>query len=276
MNNAFESYIADPGKQPGLAEGALLIAREAYQALDVTEYLSRLDTMAGDIRASLSNEDDPIAILEAMNHNLFTELEFSGNVEDYHDPRNSYLNEVMDRRLGIPITLSVLYIEIGRRLELTIDGVSFPGHFLVRCLTNDGLIVLDPFFKGASLGEQDLTQRLVSMMPDLDDPRAALAHFLASVDPREILARVLRNLRGIFVEAGQEDRALGAAHKICLLLPDNAGEIKTRGYLYAKLECPRQAMDDYARYLELAPEAADADTIRGLVMELAGQVGRVN
>ena len=276
MDSAFESYIADHAKQPGLAEGALLIARDEYQALEVTEYLNRLDLMAGDIRTSLSGEDDPIAILEAMNHNLFMELEFAGNVEHYHDPRNSYLNEVIDRRLGIPITLSVLYIEIGRRLGLTIDGVSFPGHFLVRCLTNDGLIVLDPFFKGASLGEPDLTQRLVSMRPDLDDPRAALVHFLASVDPREVLARVLRNLRGIFVEAGQDDRALGAAHKICLLLPDNAEEIKTRAYLYAKLECPRQAMDDYSRYLQLTPQAADADTIRGLVMELAGEAGRIN
>lgn len=276
MDTAFESYIADPSRELGLAEGALLIARDEYPALDISDYLNRLDSLADDIRKSSSNEQEPIALLEAINHKLFTELEFSGNVEQYQDPRNSYLNDVLDRRLGIPITLSVLYVEIGRRLGLTIDGVSFPGHFLVRCLTADGLIVLDPFYKGASLGESDLTRRLVNMVPGLEDPRAALAQFLTSVDHREILARVLRNLRGIFVEQGRDDRALNAAHRICLLLPDNAEEIKTRGFLYAKLDCFAQAVDDYSRYLKLAPDATDTDTIRGLVMELAGQVGRIN
>ena len=276
MDTTFESYIKDPKHEPSLAEGALLIARDEYPALDVSAYLQQLDDMASDIRKSINAGSEPITTLEAINHNLFMELEFTGNVDDYHDPRNSYLNDVIDRRLGIPITLSLLYIEIGRRLGLTIDGVSFPGHFLVRCLTEDGLIVLDPFYKGASLGEADLTQRLVGLMPNLEDPRDTLAHFLASVDPREILARVLRNLRGVFVEQGQDDRALGAAHRICLLLPDNAEEIKYRGFLYAKLKCPPQAMEDYSRYLELAPGAADADTIRDLVMELAGDVGRIN
>ena len=276
MNAAFESYIADPSSEPDLAVGALLIARDEYQTLDVAEYLERLDLMANDIRVSLSSETDPITILEAMNHNLFTELEFSGNVDDYQDPRNSYLNDVIDRRLGIPITLSLVYIEIGRRLGLTIDGVSFPGHFLVRCLTDDGLIVLDPFYRGASLGEADLTKRLESVIPGLDDPRSVLAQFLTSISSRDILARVLRNLRGNFVEQGRDDRALGAAHKICLLLPDNPEEIKARGYLYARFECPRQAMDDYSRYLQLAPDASDAETIRGLVLELAGEAGSIN
>lgn len=276
MDTGFESYIADPDRELGLAEGALLIARDEYPTLNVADYLRRLDSLADDIKQASSSEQDPIALLEAINHKLFTELEFAGNVEHYQDPRNSYLNEVLDRRLGIPITLSVLYVEIGRRLGLTIDGVSFPGHFLVRCLTGDGLIVLDPFYKGASLGEADLTRRLVSAVPGLEEPRAVLARFLASVDHREILARVLRNLRGIFVEQEREDRALNAAHKICLLLPDNAEEIKTRGFLYAKLDCFAQAVDDYSRYLTLAPDAADVDTIRGLVTELAGKVGRMN
>ena len=121
-----------------------------------------------------------------------------------------------------------------------------------------------------------LAALLASAVSALDEPRAVLARFLASVDHREILARVLRNLRGIFVEQGREDRALNAAHKICLLLPDHAEEIRTRGYLYTKLDCFAQAVDDYSRYLQLAPDAADTDTIRGLVTELAGKVGRLN
>ena len=276
MNTAFDSYIADLSSEPDLAVGALLIARDEYKTLDVAEYIDRLDEMAADIRRRLCDADDPIAILEMMNHKLFTELEFSGNVDDYHDPRNSYLNDVLDRRLGIPITLSLIYIEVGRRLGLNIDGVSFPGHFLVRCRTDDGIVVLDPFYKGTSLGEEDLARRLESVVPGLDNPRSILGQLLASVGSREILARVLRNLRGNFIEQGQDERALGAAHKICLLLPQNAEEIKFRGYLYGRLECPRQAMEDYVRYLRLAPDASDAETIRGMVTALAGTAGSIN
>lgn len=276
MNVAFDAYVSDLQSEPELAIGALLIARDEYQTLDVSQYLDQLDAMAGEIRQRLAGADDPIAILEMMNHNLFAELEFSGNVDNYQDPRNSYLNEVIDRRLGIPITLSLVYIEIGRRLGLDIDGVSFPGHFLVRCRINNGLVILDPFYKGASLGEDDLAQRLESVIPGLKNPRSVLGQLLASVGSREILARVLRNLRGNFIQQGLYDRALGAAHKICVLLTGNAEEIKIRGDLYARLECPRQAMEDYVRYLQLAPAALDADKIRELVIALGAQAGRIN
>src|SRR4029079_14604952 len=148
--------LAARADETGLAEGALLIAAEEYDNLDVGDYLRRVDAMGTTLRQRPREDISTSDALVALNRYVFEELGFSGNADDYYDPRNSYLNDVIDRKLGIPITLSVVYMEVGRRVGLPLEGVSFPGHFLVRVQVRGGVLVLDPFAGGLPQSEADL------------------------------------------------------------------------------------------------------------------------
>jgi regulator of sirC expression with transglutaminase-like and TPR domain len=172
-----------------LAEGALWIAASEYPGLAIDDYLARLHEMAAKLRGRLRADVATAEKLLALNHYLFDELGFSGNGDDFYDPRNSFLNEVIERRVGIPITLGVVYIEIGRRIGLGLHGVSFPGHFLVKCALRDGIVVLDPYSGGVSLGADELQQRLraAGSPGDVDD--AILSHLLSAARTRSLLSR---------------------------------------------------------------------------------------
>lgn len=260
-----------------LAEGALWIAAAEYPDLVVDDYLARLHDMAARLRGRLRADVATAEKLLALNHYLFDELGFSGNAEDYYDPRNSFLNEVLERRLGIPITLGVLYIEIGRRIGLGLHGVSFPGHFLVKCALRDGVVVLDPYSGGVSLGVDDLQQRLRAAGSAEDVDEAILAQLLGAAPNKEVLARMLRNLKGIY--AGQDDwlRALSASERLIALMPDDAGEeYRDRGGIYLKLECFRAALGDFGTYLRQCPGAPDAGNVRVQIADLAAMVARIN
>lgn len=260
-----------------LAEGALWIAAEEYPGLAVGEYLARLHDMAARLRGRLRADVATAEKLMALNHYLFDELGFSGNGDDYYDPRNSFLNEVLERRLGIPITLGVIYIEIGRRIGIGLHGVSFPGHFLVKCALRDGVVVLDPYSNGVSLGVDELQQRLRAAggAADIDD--ALLGHLLGAASNKEVLARMLRNLKGIYLRQDDWLRALSSSERLIALLPDDAGEeYRDRGGIYLKLECFRAAMGDFHTYLKQCPGAADANDIRARIAELAPRVARLN
>ena len=154
-----------------LAEASLLIAQDRYGDLDVNRYLERIASMADTVRSRISGDAFAEQKVLAINHHLFRELQFLGNFDDYYDPRNSYLNEVLDRHTGIPITLSILYIEIGKRLGLNIHGVSFPGHFLVKLKVKRGQLVIDPFIGGETQSEADLRQRLAQVLPASENRR---------------------------------------------------------------------------------------------------------
>ena len=172
-----------PAEDVSLAEGALLIAAEEYRDLDVDGYLNRVDEMGATLRRRLRSDISTTEALLALNRYVFEELGFSGNADDYYDPRNSYLNDVIERRLGIPITLAVLYIEIGRRIGLSLHGVSFPSHFLVKCVLREGAIILDPYSRGASLGVEDLQHRLKSIAKDVELDESVLKTMLTSAEP---------------------------------------------------------------------------------------------
>jgi len=275
FTTAFESIVNSSEQDLNLAEGALLIAQDEYPHLDPAPYLARLDAIAEEVRARLAGESDPPHVVRVMNQYLFLEEEFNGNLADYSDPRNSYLNEVLERRLGIPISLSVLYLEVAWRLGLPFEGVSFPGHFLVRCAHGGGYIVIDPFFKGISLGAEDLRDRARRLTGE-EMTESVLSSWLASVSKRSILLRMLRNLKAIFLGKGAYDRALAVIERMVLLAPDAAGEIRDRGHAYRALECFRPALADYVRYLELAPDAEDATEIRLAVMELEKAAAKIN
>jgi regulator of sirC expression with transglutaminase-like and TPR domain len=259
-----------------LAEGALLIAAEEYEDLDVAEYLQRIDTMGATLRQRLREDISTSDALVALNRYIFEELGFRGNADDYYDPRNSYLNEVIERKLGIPITLSVVYIEIGRRIGLPLQGVSFPSHFLVTCTLRDGTVVLDPFAGGASLGLEDLQERLRPIAKDVEFDERTLKTLLAPAAPRDVFARMLRNLRGIHESKGDNLKALAASSRILLLFPQAAEEYGYRAELYVKLECFRAALSDWKSYLRLDPHARDAEHARARVAELEPLVARLN
>jgi len=260
-----------------LAEGALWIAASEYPDLVIDDYLARLHEMAARLRGRLRPDIATADKLLALNHYLFDELGFSGNNEDFYDPRNSFLNEVIERRVGIPITLGVVYIEIGRRIGLGLHGVSFPGHFLVKCALRDGVVVLDPYSRGLSLGAEELQQRLraAGSLGDVDE--AILGHLLSAATNKEVLGRMLRNLKIIYVDRGDWLRALSACERVISLLPDDAGEeYRDRGSIYLKLECIRAALGDFGTYLRQRPGADDAESVRAQIAELAPRVARLN
>ena len=271
----FRDLIDRPEDEIDLAEAALLIAKGVNAALDVDAYLSQIEGLARQLEQRLPESVDPTERILALNRFLFDEQGFAPNVENYYDPRNSFLNEVLERRVGIPISLSILYIEIGRRVGLPLRGVSFPGHFLVKCKLNDGVIVLDPYCRGVSLSLNDLQQRLREVQGG-EVSRAIIAGMLVSANKKEILARVLRNLKAIYVEREEDAQALSVMEWIITVAPADALEVRDRGLLLAKLECPRAAVEDLERYLELVPDAEDAHELRGRVVELRHAAARLN
>lgn len=272
----FLSNIAGADEAIELAAAALQIASSEYPDLDVAGYLRRLDEMADVVTRRLSPEPELVDIISAMNAYLFDEMGFEGNVDDYFDPRNSFLNEVMERRLGIPISLSVLYMEIGQRLGLPLLGVSFPGHFLVKLTVDGGDIVLDPFVGGHSLSKEDLEFRLRGVYEIDDDVDEALATFLAPATKRDIIVRMLHNLKGIYLRNGDLQRALNVVQHILVLRPRHASEIRDRGLLFQELECFSSAREDYRRYLDLSPSAEDVEEVRGRLIEMERASRRLN
>jgi regulator of sirC expression with transglutaminase-like and TPR domain len=264
-----------------LAHACLMIAQDAYPSLDVGRYLREVDGMAERLRARTRENSAPEDRIGALNDFLFGHLGYRGNAGDYYDPRNSYLNEVIDRKTGIPITLSVLYMEVGRRVGLPLEGVSFPGHFLVRVQVRGGVLVLDPFAGGTPQSEADLRQRLKRVIPegaapDLPVAELPLDQFLEPASKRQILTRVLRNLKGIFRETDQPERLLAVLNRMLVLAPGAGAELRDRGYVYQRLECWQPALKDLTDYLEREPDAADLDEVRVRMMELRALCARMS
>ena len=271
----WKEIVAGPEEDIGLAEAALVIAAHEYPGLDVNAYLARIAELAETLKGRLRRDIGPTDALVALNRYLFEELGFSGNTADYYDPRNSYLNEVLDRRLGIPITLSVLCIEIGRHIGLALHGVSFPGHFLVKCVVRDGVVVLDPYARGASLSLDDLQLRLKTLRGETPPPDM-VQHMLAAAGRKDILVRLLRNLKSNYLERRDPARALAAADRIIELAPRAAEEYRDRAGIYLDLECFRAALSDFRDYLMLKPGADDAAVVQRRVVELQQIAARLN
>jgi len=277
MNPGLERFADLVSRQEfDLAEASLMVAQDVYPDLSVSAYLERLDGMAADISRRVAADAFAEQKVQALNYYLFSERGYSGNIEHYYDPRNSYLNEVMERRTGIPITLSILYIELGRRLGLNLDGISFPGHFLVKLTMKRGQLVLDPFLGGAAQSESELRQRLAKVLPAAKARNASLDQFLGSATPRQILARVLRNLKNIYMRGDRFENALAIMHRMLLVVPDSAEELRDRGVLYRKLECFRPALADLRDYLRRRPDAPDASDVHGSIVELQQACARLN
>jgi regulator of sirC expression with transglutaminase-like and TPR domain len=262
----FTMLAAEPDERIDVAQAALLIAQEEYTSLDVGAYLRCLDALADEVRDEIAAAGTAAARIARLNHFLFVDRGFTGNKENYYDVRNSYLNEVIDRRTGIPITLSLVYCEVAQRLGLPIYGVSFPGHFLAK-YAGTPEIIIDPFF-GTVISREECAERLRTLY----GPRARFGRELLRVaTPREILVRLLSNLKQVYVEQQDMVHALACVDRILMLTPDQPRELRDRGIVYRRLECYAAALRDLERYLRLAPDDDGADAVRALIPELQRQ-----
>lgn len=253
-----------------LLSGALLIALDEYSDLDAAACDAQLDAIADSLREQVAAIDGPPLKMQAINRRLFEELGFAGNHAEYYDPRNSYLNDVLRRRLGNPISLAVVQMEVARRLGVALEGVSFPGHFLVSLPVDDGMLVMDPFNGGRPLSADELRQRA---QPHFGEPvpDEALLRILVPASPRAILVRMLRNLHALYAERGDWARAVRCADRILRLSPDNAEALRDRGLGYLELGHRAGATRDLGRYLRIQPEAEDAETVRDRLVEQGGR-----
>ena len=271
LRERFAEIATDDDEVIDLAEAALLIAAEAYQDLDVTKYLAKLDALAQRGSASFSQTASSEARAQQLVDFLSVTERFAGNQDDYYDPRNSFFNEVLDRHTGIPITLTLVYMEVARRLDLPVEGVGFPGHFLAK-FVGDQEIIIDPFF-GQILTEQECAQRLraVHGPGELFDRR-----YLQSATSREILVRMLTNLKQIHLRRREFELALGCSDRILLLVPDTPPEVRDRGLLYQQLECYAAAQADLERFLELAPNDETVATVRRQLISVRRRAAHIH
>jgi len=254
-----------------LGEGALLIAAEDEPGLDIDPYLRFLDELARKVKAAVAGDGSSARWRYAVADEIFTRQGFHGDEQEYYDPRNSYLNQVIDRRCGIPVTLSIVYLAVGARLGLPVAGVNAPGHFLVR----HGEQVLDPFHRGRPVTDDALREQLEQMRAP--DPQAEVQRLLSSPpSARAILCRVLGNLKANYLRRGSWTQALAAVDRLIGLNPGNAAELRDRGVIYQRLECPRAAAADFERYLELVPGDPEADIIRNAIVQLTASAARLH
>ena len=274
MNDARREFSMLASREPvPLARGALLIAKEEYSDLDVDKYVDRLAELAREAEPIVNAGDDTVEKVQLLSHFLFEQKGFEGNRDEFSDPRNSFLNEVLDRRLGIPITLSVIYLEVGRRLGLNLYGVSFPTHFLVKAVDERGELLIDPFSSGIILSLEQIKARLAQIY---NQPVELHPAMLKSAGARQILARMLRNLKGIYTGASDWARALSALDRILMLDPRAIEDLAERGQVYERLECFKAALDDFQSFLSLAPEHPAAEAAREAVLRLVRQVSLIN
>lgn len=268
----FAAIAELPDERIDLAEAALWIAAEEQPGLDPAPWLERLEEMAGRLRPCLEEVRDPCDRVGRLAGFLAEEVGLRGNAEDYYDPRNSLLNEVLARGLGIPITLALVYMEVGRRAGVPLDGVGFPGHFLLRHSLYPQLL-FDPFAGGRPLTQDDCR----SMLDRLSggtlpfDPR-----LLKPAGPRQILVRMLNNLWRIYLHRGEFLRSLSVLDRVLLLDPDDVGARRDRGLLSLRWGDPARGVEDLQRYLALEPEAPDHQAVESLIEEARGNLHRVH
>jgi regulator of sirC expression with transglutaminase-like and TPR domain len=271
---ARREFVALAAREPiPLARGALLIAKEEYPALDVERCLERLGELAREASRWLSAAANTVEQVQSLSRFLFEHHGFAGNQNNYGDPRNSFLNEVLERKLGIPISLSVIYIEVGRRAGMKLEGVSFPGHFLVKASDERGELIIDPFNEGMILNLEQLRARLNQVYGQPVELHPAM---LRAATARQILSRMLRNLKNIYVAASDWMRAIAALDRILILDPRSLEDLLERAKLYETLECFQAALDDLQSFLSIAPDHPIAEAAREGVIRLSRQVSRIS
>lgn len=265
-NFAQEVSLAD--QDIDLAKAALYIAQEETPSLNIETYLGQLDEWAQQAQALLPQERYPLRVIQCINQVLYDDLGFVGNEENYYDPRNSFLNEVMERRTGIPITLALVYLEVARRIEFPMVGIGMPGHFLIRPEFKDAGIFVDAFHKGEVLFPEDCEQRLQEIFAQ---PVTLEDQFLEAVSKKEFLARMLTNLKLIYINQQDLERALAVIERLLLVFPDAIIEQRDRGLLHYQMGDTQSAIADLKTYVAHYPDASDSSMIEMLISQISDQ-----
>ena len=280
---AFGKLVAGEDTSIDVAKAALLIATIEYPELNAQRSLATLDALAYRVRSmlrvsqtetSLPETLEALTIIDAMNKVLFEEEGFHGNDSDYYNPDNSFLNKVLEDRVGIPISLSLLYMEIGKRVGLLIEGIGLPFHFVVRCTLPTEILYIDPFEGGLLLSEGDCRERIrrfshgkINRLP---------RHFFEPVKPKQLLVRMLGNLKGIYLHRDDYTKTLVVSNYILLLIPDAAREIRDRGIIHLQLKHYAKALHDLKAYLKLEPQAEDRHEIQGHIKTIQQTLAMMN
>jgi regulator of sirC expression with transglutaminase-like and TPR domain len=268
------SEIADLDEESfPLDRAALAIALGEYPDLNTTEYLRRLDTLAASVEVLAGIDHTAVNYIESINEVLFVQEGLRGNSEDYYDPRNSYINQVLDRKLGIPVSLSLVYIEVARRIGFPVQGVGFPGHFLAKHVSHGKEIIIDPFNMGRILTINDC-QELLDKFQDGSD--VVHPSMLQPMEKRAIITRMLYNLKGIYMQKEQYNHALSIIEKILRLNPGIPSEIRDRGILYMQTSLFAQALADLEFYLSHVAAPEDSLNIQNHIKMLRGIVCATN
>ena len=272
-SDPFFSFANLDNDEIQLATGALLIAQSEYPELNIEACLRQLDTMANAVREQIQGATLPEQHIAELNRYLFEEKGFTGNVDNYYALGNNFLNIVLEKKTGIPITLGVVYIEVGRRAGLPIVGVNFPSHFLVKYQREHLDILLDVFENGMFMDDDRLRAKLQATFgEDIPLERS----MLAGTTDKEILARILRNLTRAYTLLEQYDKALTAAERITWLLPEVAGDYRTLGYLYYKNHAYSESITAFETYLQLAGETPDTAAVEQNIQQLQKLLSRLN
>ncbi|MEM8719662.1 MAG: transglutaminase-like domain-containing protein [Cyanobacteria bacterium P01_G01_bin.39] len=261
----FYQELNQPDEQIDLAKASLYFAQAEYPDLDVEQYLNFLATTAVEIKTLLPSEGYPLKVVQAINNYLFKQLKFQGNKLDYYNPDNSFLHHVIERKLGIPISLSVIYLAIAKRINFPMVGIGMPGHFLIRPEFEDVGIFVDPFNQGEILFIDDCQARLdETYQQQLKlDPS-----WLAPISNKQILTRMLNNLKYIYLHRRQLDKALSTMSGIIKIVPDNFSEIRDRGLLYYQINRWSEAIIDLEYFLKVSPDSNDAPMIEILLAKM--------
>jgi len=257
-----------------LLQAALTFARIEYPQLDPAPYVQQIEALAHRVAAKIEDSGEADQCIAALNHVLFEEEMFRGNAADYYSPRNSFINDVLDRRLGIPITLALLYMEVARRAGFQLFGVGMPGHFLLKHYDIDGRsFFIDAFERGSVLSEDDCKRKIesihngqITLRPD----------FLLIVTRRQMLTRMLNNLRGVYLSRRDFRRALQVVDLILVIYPRSPEDVKQRAALRYNLNDYRGALNDFEEYVKMAPDASDAEEIRQTALGLRRSMAKMN
>ena len=259
--------------QVDLLRAALVIAQTEYPELEIETYVTRVDDLARHVALEVPDVNSQRSVV-ALNHVLFSQAGLRGNRDDYYDPRNSFLNDVLDRGLGIPITLSLVYMEVARRVRFTLAGVGMPGHFLLKHVAENGQeILIDCFNRGDILSHQDCQHRLDEIY---SGQMALRPEFLHPISRRQILTRMLNNLKTVYLSTRNFRKALPIADLILLIYPRSAEDVKQRALLRYSLNLHKLAAEDLDEYLRISPEASDADEVRQMALSIRRMLALMN
>lgn len=268
----FSEIVSLDDQDIDLAEAVLIIAAEEYPHLDIQEYINKLDQFGDLARARAASAHDPYDVMAALNSTLFETAGFHGCRDSYYDPRNSFLNQVIDRRTGVPITLTVVYMEVARRIGFTVEGVGLAHHFIAKVETDEGEVFIDPFNEGRLLNVEGCAK----LIDEITEGRDQLdSRQLAAVSKEVILGRILLNLLGLY-KASDPRRAIAAVERLLLIVPDHAPYVQLQGRLLANMGEQASAITALERYLSLAPDAEDADEVRQQIKTIRLSKVRLN